>query len=421
MQPVVVVGGGVIGLCSAFALALRGEPVVLFAGTHPERAASHVNAGWVVPALTEPVPAPGLVATSLRWMLRSDSPLYIDPRLLRQPAFLRWTVQFWRNCTAVAFAAGAAATAAFAAEALTQYDALRTAGVVWEEHQDGLLAAYRSAETARHDLEALAPMRALGMEFSPVLDGAQMRELEPALTRAVEAGFLMPHERSVRPDSLVQGLRTALQDRGVEIRDEPVSGIETAGGRASAVFAGGRRQPARQVVVAAGAWSAPLLQRLGVPAPITAGKGYSIDFTPSPLAEPVRRPLYLHETRVAVTPLDGMLRLAGTMEFSGLHDRVRPERVAAIAQSAGWALRGWPDPTPVSGPGVRVWHGPRPMTPDGLPMIGWAPGYRDLAIASGHAMLGVTLAPGTGEAIADLLTTGALPEVARPFDPARFA
>ncbi|MCA9880590.1 MAG: FAD-dependent oxidoreductase, partial [Thermomicrobiales bacterium] len=148
--------------------------------------------------------------------------------------------------------------------------------------------------------------------------------------------------------------------------------------------------------------------------------GYSIDLAPQPLAQPVRRPLYLHETRVAITPLNGMIRLAGTMEFSGLNHRLRPERVAAIARSAAWALRGWPDPAPVSGPGVRVWTGPRPMTPDGLPVIGWLPGYRDIAVASGHAMLGVTLAPATGEAVADLLTTGALPELARPFDPARF-
>ena len=95
--------------------------------------------------------------------------------------------------------------------------------------------------------------------------------------------------------------------------------------------------------------------------------------------------------------------------------------VAAIARSAAWALRGWPDPTPTSGPGAKVWTGMRPMTPDGLPVIGWAPGYRNIAVASGHAMLGVTLAPATGEAVADLLTTGELPELARPFDPARFA
>lgn len=421
MQPVVVIGGGVIGLCSAFALRQRGLPVVVYAGTAPERAASHVNAGWVVPSLAEPVPAPGLIATSLRWMLRSDSPLYIDPRVLRHPDFLRWTVRFWQHCNAAAYEAGTQATAAFGAQSLARYDALRAAGVVFEEHRDGLLFVYRAPETMEHDYAALEALGDVGLGVSPILRGGALWELEPALSETVAGGYWLPQERSVRPDTLVRGLRAALREQGVEIRDQEVTGVETRGARGAGVVAGGQRQPAAQIVVAAGAWTGPLLRPLRAPVPITAGKGYSIDLAPQPLAQPVRRPLYLHETRVAITPLDGMIRLAGTMEFSGLNHRLRPERVAAIARSAAWALRGWPDPTPVSGPGVRVWTGPRPMTPDGLPVIGWLPGYRNLAIASGHAMLGVTLAPATGEAVADLLTTGVLPEPARPFDPARFA
>jgi D-amino-acid dehydrogenase len=200
-----------------------------------------------------------------------------------------------------------------------------------------------------------------------------------------------------------------------------VTGIETTGGRATAVFAGGERIPAETVIVAAGAWTPRLLRPLRVSVPIEAGKGYSIDLAPPPvLPHPVGRPLYLHETRVAITPLDGMIRLAGTMEFSGLNHRIRPERVAAIARSAGWALAGWPRETPTSGPGVRVWTGSRPMTPDGLPVIGWLPGYRNLAVTSGHAMLGVTLATATGEAVAEMVTSGHAPEVIAPFDPRRF-
>jgi D-amino-acid dehydrogenase len=221
----------------------------------------------------------------------------------------------------------------------------------------------------------------------------------------------------------VRGLINYLQERGVEVRrDAPVSGIETAGGKVTGVVAGGQRIPAETVVVAVGAWTPRLLKPLGVPVPIEAGKGYSIDFAPAPdLPEPVRRPLYLHESRVTITPLEGMIRLAGTMELSGLNRYVRQERVAAIARAAAWAIRGWPAQAAVSGPGVRIWNGPRPMTPDGLPVIGRLPGYLNLVVASGHGMLGVTLAPATGEAVADLITTGRAPQVIAPFDPARFA
>lgn len=418
---VVIVGGGVIGLCVAFALERRGVPVTVFDAGPPEEAASHVNAGWIVPTLAEPVPAPGLLAASLRWMLQPDSPLYIEPRLLRDPVFLRWTIHFWRHCNARDYRAGTEATAAFGARALALYDTLREAGVRYEEHRDGLIFAYRSPDTLRHDYAALEPIRRFGFEISPLLGGDALRELEPSLSQTVSGGYWLPNERSVRPDTLVRGLLAFLQQRGVAIhQNTPVSGIETNGTRATAVIAGGQRHPADRIVVAAGAWTPRLLKPLRVHLPIAAGKGYSIDIAPQPLAEPVRRPLYLHETRVAITPLDGFIRLAGTMEFSGLNHDLRPERVAAIARSAGWAIRGWPEQTATTGPGIRVWSGPRPMTPDGLPVIGWLPGYRNLAVASGHAMLGVTLAPATGEAIADLLTTGRPPETIAPFDPARF-
>lgn len=422
MQPVHIVGGGVVGLCCAFALHQRGVPVEVYDAGPLEQAASHVNAGWIVPSLAEPVPAPGLIATSLRWMLHSDSPLYIDPRLLRDPAFLRWTIQFWRHCNARDYRHGIAVTAAFGAEALALYDTLRAAGVEYEEHQDGILFAYRSPTTLEHDYAALAePLRSFGYEITPLLDAQAVQELEPALSDAVSGGYWLPRDRSLRPNSLVRGLLAYLHQQGVVVHHQhPVSGIETEGRRASAIFVKGKRIPAQRILVAAGSWSAPLLRPLHVNVPITAGKGYSIDLSPQPLAEPVRRPLYLHETRVAITPLDGMIRLAGTMEFSGLNHVLRPERIAAIARSASWALRGWPEVTPTSGPGVQLWTGTRPMTPDGLPMIGWLPGYHDIAIASGHAMLGMTLGPSTGAAIAELFTTGSAPEAAKPFTPKRF-
>jgi D-amino-acid dehydrogenase len=422
VQPSIVVGGGVIGLSTAFALHRRGVPVTVLDAGPTERAASHVNAGWIVPTLAEPVPSPGLIATSLRWMLRSDSPLYIRPRL--DPTFLRWTLRFWRHCNARDFLAGTEAIGAFGARSLALYDAMREAGVRYEEHRDGLLFAYRTTKALDHDYAALEPVRRFGFEISPIMSGDELRALEPSLSETVSGGYWLPQERSVRPDTLVRGLVDYLREQGVEVRREtPVSGIETAGGKVTAVFtAGGERIPAETVVVAAGAWTPHLLKPLRVSLPIEAGKGYSIDLTPAPaLPRPVSRPLYLHETRVAITPLDGMIRLAGTMELSGLNHDVRQERVAAIARSAGWAIRGWPEEAPASGPGVQIWNGPRPMTPDGLPVIGRLEGYRNLIVASGHAMLGVTLAPATGEAVAELVTTDRAPDAIAPFDPARFA
>ena len=221
MQPVVIVGGGIIGLCTAFALHQRGVPVTVLDAGPAERAASHVNAGWIVPTLAAPVPAPGLIATSLRWMLRSDSPLYIRPRL--DPAFLRWTLRFWRHCNARDFLAGTEAIAAFGARSLALYDAMREAGVRYEEHRDGLLFAYRTTGALEHDYAALEPVRRFGFEISPIMSGDELRALEPSLSETVSGGYWLPQERSVRPDTLVRGLIAYLQERGVEVRrDTPV-------------------------------------------------------------------------------------------------------------------------------------------------------------------------------------------------------
>ena len=421
MSSVVIVGGGVIGLCSAFFLQRQGAAVTLLDAGPPEHAASHVNAGWIAPTMAEPVPAPGLIWTSLRWMLKRDSPLFIEPRMLPNPEFLRWTLRFWRHCNERSYRAGTEAFAAFGARAFALYDTLREAGVCYEEHRDGLLFAYRSLQTMEQDYAVFDAIRRFGYEISPKMSGDAMRELEPALSDVVQGGFWFPNERSVRPDTLVRGLKAYLREQGVTLLEgQPVTGIETTGRRAAAVYVGGKRIPAETVVVAAGAWTGKLLAPLRVDVPIAAGKGYSIDISPQPIDPPMRRSLYLHETRVAITPLKGMIRLAGTMEFSGLNHELRPERIAAIARSAGWAIRGWPKETPTSGPGINVWTGARPMTPDGLPVIGWLPGYQNLAVASGHAMAGVALAPATGEAVAELVTTGRAPGIIAPFDPARF-
>ena len=414
MATVVVVGAGVIGLCAARELRRRGWEVVVVDGRRPGAGASHGNAGWIVPGHSAPVPAPGLVRTSMRWMLRSDSPLYIRPRA--EVGFARWLLRFWRSCNARAFGEGQSALAALNRRTFDLFDELERDGLEFELCREGLLFAYTGRAGLEHDLRGLEALRPYGYGTPPVLDGDAMRALEPALSDRVIAGFHVPLERHLRPDRLVSALAERLTSEGVEIRSgTPATGFVRSGGAVTAVETPAGAVVADAVLIAAGAWSGKISRLAGAPLPIEAGKGYSLDYAPPP--RPVNRPISLHGVRVAVTPLVGSVRLAGTMELSGINEQIRPERVAAVARAGAAFLRDWPaDPARAA----TVWTGMRPLTPDGLPVIGLLAGFGNLAVATGHGMLGLTLAPATGEAVADLLTDGRSPAVLLPFAPGRF-
>lgn len=413
MTRVVVVGSGIIGLSTAYALHRRGARVTVVESHGGSHGASVVNAGWICPSLSGPVPAPGLVWQSMKWMLRSDSPLYIRPSL--EADFLRWLVGFWRHCNARAYHHALEATTALNARTYELFDEMLASGVRHEVHKAGILFVFHSAATMEHDLRATESLVRYGIT-PPTPFGAQaLHEMEPSLHASITAGFWYEHERHVRPDTLTAGLADWLTTRGVEFRtDTRVVGVDHAAGSARAVETTAGRIAADAIVLAAGARTGALTKAMGVALPIQGGKGYCLDYTPPPV--PLGRPIDFAESRFVASPMAGMLRLAGTMEFSGINEVVRPERVAALATGAARALTGFPAGTGAA----TVGSGLRPITPDGLPVVGWLPGFRNVAVASGHAMLGVTLAPSTGDAVAELVATGRAPEVIRPFDPARF-
>ncbi len=413
MAHVVVVGAGVIGLCAARELRKRGWDVTVLDAGIPGQGASYGNAGWVVPALSDPLPGPGLVGTTLRWMLKPSSPVYIRPR--PDPTLARWLIAFWRNCTEQAFMAGLEATAVLADRTFALYDEIEADGIDGEQERRGLLAAYHSPKALEHDLRAYERLVNFGQPAPVRLDGDALRDLEPALAPSLTGGVLLPAERHLRPDRLCTGLVTWLTANGATVRGHiPVTGLRHGRGAVTAVDTAQGPIAADAVVLAAGAWTPRIAHYAGVTLPIQAGKGYSLEFSPAPIH--VTHPIYLHESRVAITPFRNALRLAGTMELAGLDPKVRPGRIAAISAAARQSLADWPA-NPGNG---HAWAGFRPVTPDGLPMIGRLPGFENLLVASGHAMLGVTLAPVTGEAIAEVLVNDKPIERLIPFDPARF-
>ncbi len=404
---VLVVGGGVIGLCAAHSLRRAGADVVLVERDRCGEATSQGNAGWVTPGLSAPLPGPGVLPRALRWMARPDSPLLIRPRLRR--GFLSWCWRFARSCSGSRHRAGLEATLALNARTLDLYDAMRAEGVEFEMHTDGLVFAALSERELAHEAAELQELRDAGYAGAiETLDGERLRELEPALSERVRGGFYAPAERHVRPESLMRGLAGAVRRAGVEVVEgEGVESLERRNGGWRA-HTGERHLSADRVVVCAGVWSRQLLAGLGVKIPLEAAKGYSVT-TEADGVQP-QHPLYLLEAKLGCSPFDGVIRLAGTLELAGLELSLNRRRLDAITQAATSYLREWRPAEP-----QLEWAGLRPLSPDGLPYIGRVPGAPGAFAATGHGMLGVTLGPATGEALVPLVLDDAPAPQLEPF------
>lgn len=407
---VLVIGGGVIGLTTAYHLRREGADVTMLDARATGLGASDVNAGWVVPAEAAPVPGPGMVLTSMKWMLRRDSPLYIRPSL--RPSFMSYMFGMWRACTADAQRAGFAAHLALAENTVEVFDDYRNDGIDFEMHRDGLLMAFTGREDLENHLAHLDLVKKYGLEPLTLL-GDDIRQHEPLLSDEVIGGLYFPKERHLVPGELAASMHKRLVELGVEIiEDAAVTRVERVGNRIRTVHAGARSFEVDRAVLAAGAWTGRLSREFGQPLPVRPGKGYSVEVAPFGLKGATN----LWDAHVAITPFDNALRIAGTMEFGGLDETINQVRVDAILRAPAKYLRGWEPPS--TPPTPRA--GMRPMTPDGLPIMGRLGSLENTYVTTGHGMLGVTLAPGSAAVMADLVVHDKVSPLLAPFDPARY-
>jgi D-amino-acid dehydrogenase len=411
---VVVVGGGVVGLCCAYELMRAGADVTVVERDRCGGAASLGNAGWVVPSLSAPMPAPGVTAQALRMVFKSDGPLRLRPRL--DLDFLRWCWRFWRNSTQERYEAGLKALLGLNEQTIELYKDLRASGIEFEMHESGLLIATLSEETLQEYAGLLESAKSAGYAGEVQLLGNEaLLRLEPALSDAVVGAVYARDDLHVRPDTLASGLASYLVARDVQILENTeVYGLIPAGKGGWLVSTSREKLIADRVVVAAGMWSSEVLAKLGVRIPLEAGKGYSV--TARGRGTKPRHAMKLAEPNVACSPFEEAVRISGIFELGGRDLSVDRRLLEGVLHSASAFLRDWVVEEP-----RFEWAGLRPTTPDDLPLIGAVPGFEHLYVATGHGMLGVTLAPATGTALAPLvLEDRSVPEL-EPFRPDRFA
>ncbi|MEO8450731.1 MAG: FAD-dependent oxidoreductase [Gemmatimonadota bacterium] len=412
MPKTVVVGAGVIGLASAYELARRGHEVTVVDKGEPGKSCSAGNAGWITPSLSAPIPGPGLTWTSIRWMLSKESPLYIAPAAV--PHLSRWLWRFWRYCNAADNLAGFHATATLNRLTIPLFEELAKDGFPIELHRRGLLFLFtnrRSMEKTRAEFEVL---KEYGYRMPAILDRTAITGMERGLSDKVTSGFTVDGEYHVRPETLTDAYVARIKQLGATIK----SGVEVTGplrhnGKIAGIETASGPIEADNVLIAAGAWTGLVAGKFGARLPVQAGKGYSLTIPTD--TEIFSRPLYLGDVKVGVSPFVGALRFAGTMELSGINTILNRGRLDGVLRSVGRYFE-----APLAKKAGQEWVGMRPLTPDGLPMLGRAPGHENVYVATGHAMLGITLAPATGRVMGEMMTKKATSVPVGAFEPGRF-
>ncbi|MPZ85321.1 MAG: FAD-dependent oxidoreductase [Actinophytocola sp.] len=405
----VVVGAGIVGLSTAWFLQERGVDVRVVDRTGVAAGASWGNAGWIAPGLAIPLNEPAVLRYGLRSLLNPSAPLHIplrsDPRLW---AFL---ARFAANCRWSSWTRAAQANLPLNEECVEAFDVLTANGVEAPTIEAPITAGFRTSRQAEGLLRELRRLAEVGQPVAHTeLSADELRDHVPVASAALTAGVRIDGQRYLDPGGFVRALARSVVARGATMHTFEVVDVRANRGGVTVHRGNGKALVADVAVLATGAWLSPLASRWGVRVPVRAGRGYSFTV---PVDRPVPGPVYLPDVRVACTPYQGALRVAGTMEFRDPDAPGVPARLASIIAAARPLLDGvrWEERR-------DVWVGPRPVTPDGRPLVGAvrAPG---VYVAGGHGMWGLAHGPVTGRLLAEQITTGKQPAALRELDPLR--
>lgn len=394
-KKVIVVGAGIVGLSTAYFLHQRGVEVTVIDNTDGTNNCSYGNAGYVSPSHLIPLASPGIISQGLRWMLNPESPFYIKPRLNRD--LIRWGLLFKRAATTKRVAAGAKVLYHLTVKSQELYeDILADESIEAGYHKPGLLMVCKTEAALHHETELVEMAQGFGLE-AEVLSQAETEKLDPNVQYDTVGSVYFGCDGWMSPHVFMKAFKERLIQAGIDIRfNTELQKIRHNGSQIETIETSKGELKADEFVLTAGAWTPLLMKQLKVDIPLQAGKGYSL-IIPRPVVMP-KLPSILTEAKIATTPMLDGLRFAGTMEIAGTQLNINPRRVEGIIKGVKEFMPQFRD---MDFSKLKPWAGLRPCTPDGLPYIGRTQRYSNLLVGTGHAMLGWTLGPITGQMLSD--------------------
>lgn len=411
----IVIGGGIIGLSSAFYLHQSGWQVTVLDKDDFKHNCSYGNAGYICPSHFIPLATPGIVKQGLKWMMDSTSPFYIQPRL--SWPLIDWGLKFIRAAKQKNVDAAAAPLRDIALYSMQCYDEWRKLPAFnFFYEKKGILELFQTHEKAHHAEETVEKAKELGLD-ADLISSYTVQQMEPHTPVKSLGAIFFKCDAHCYPNDLMKNLIDYLGQQGVELKsNEEVKSFEKTNEKISKVITEKETYSADTIVLATGSWSRETASMLGVNIPMVAGRGYSV--TTEDERFKVNYPAVLMEGRVAITPMNGRTRFGGTMEITSMKVPPRMNRVKGILDAVKRYYPEFDIPMPSQD---KVWYGYRPCSADGLPYIGRTSRVRNLIVATGHSMLGLSLGPGTGKLVADIANEAATDMDIEPFDADRFS
>ncbi|SDI95915.1 NAD(P)/FAD-dependent oxidoreductase [Chryseobacterium jejuense] len=412
-----IIGAGIAGLSSAYYLLQKGWQVEILEQNDLSNNCSYGNAGMIVPSHFTPLAAPGVVAQGIRWMFDSKSPFYVKPSLSTQ--LLSWGLKFLKHSNQNHVDRSAQAIRDLNLASSSLYNEIAGKEEFdFELNQNGILMLYKTEKVAEEETELAYKAINLGLPVD-ILDKKEIQTLEPNVQLDVIGGVNYKCDGHMNPMKLMKQMISYLKNNGVIFHTQhKVTSYEIAGNTIKAVIANGKKFSADRFIMTGGSFLPELAQKAGIKIQLMPGKGYSFMHTPENPVNRLEHAALLLEARVAVTPMNGQIRFGGTMELASHHDKVNMKRVEGIVSSIPKYMPDFQVKLPKES---EIWFGYRPCAPDGLPYLGQSSKLKNLIIAGGGGMMGLSLGPIFGKTVSELANEEKPTVDIRIFNPERFS